>query len=59
MNTELRELTNAELDQAAGGAPNLGGYTYCNKPGVREGLYVGGCPMNWDDVFDWLDRMNP
>ena len=41
MKVEIRMLTNAELDQASGAEPNLGGYTFCWWP--KEGLYVGGC----------------
>jgi hypothetical protein len=51
MNADLRTLTGAELDHAFGAQPNLGGYTYCNKPGVAEGLYVGGCPYTMIDLL--------
>lgn len=41
MNTEVRELTDAELNEVSGAGANLGGYTYCTYP--QEGLYVGPC----------------
>lgn len=41
---DMRELSDAELDGVSAGDPNLGGYTYCSGPGIREGLYVGPCP---------------
>lgn len=44
MTIATRNLTDANLSEVSGGQPNLGGYTYCNVPGTREGLYVGGCP---------------
>ena len=54
MTTATRNLTDTDLNEVAGGQPNLGGYTYCNVPGTREGLYVGGCPtppMTWGDLI--------
>lgn len=36
--TDIRELTDAELDECAGGEPKLGGYVYC----VGEGLKLPG-----------------
>jgi hypothetical protein len=45
MNDDHCALIDSDLENVSGGGPNIGGYTYCNNPGVREGLYVGGCPM--------------
>lgn len=40
---EMRDLTDAELDQISGGViPE--GYTFCWWP--VEGLYVGSCPQS-------------
>jgi hypothetical protein len=50
MNADLRTLTGAEFDHVFGAQPNLGGYTYCNKPGA-EGLYAGGCPYTMLDLL--------
>jgi hypothetical protein len=52
MTKQLFALADVKLDEVSGGAPNLGGYTYCNKPGVKEGLYVGGCPITSVDVVN-------
>jgi hypothetical protein len=54
MNTELRELTSAELDETAGAAPNLGGYAYCVDGPAGGGLYAGGCPMTWGDLVNQM-----
>ena len=38
----IRELTDAELDQASGGETNLGPYVYCWIP--QPGVYLAPCP---------------
>ena len=45
MNNQNCALIDCDLENVSGGQVKLGGYTYCNSPGVREGLYIGGCPV--------------
>ena len=45
MNNQNCALIDSDLENVSGGQVKLGGYTYCNYPGLQEGLYVGGCPM--------------
>jgi hypothetical protein len=45
MNDRNCALIDSDLENVSGGEVKLGGYTYCNNPGAREGLYIGGCPM--------------
>lgn len=52
MTTQIRELTDTELDLVAGGEPNLGGMVYC----VGEGVKVpGGCTPTYGDLLNLIE----